>query len=139
MIVAGITTPETSRYGRGLIAPDRNNWAPRVGLAYRPSFANDMVIRSAYGLYYTPQISNAIFAMAEGAQATAGASVIGNPTGAPNLFFNDPFSSAVTTGALNFAVSNDQNLRDSYIQQWNFNLQKKVPGNILLDVGYVGT
>ena len=44
-------------------------------------------MRGGYGIYYTPQISNAIFAMAEGAQATAGASVIGNPSGVPNLFF----------------------------------------------------
>ena len=139
MIVAGITTPETSRYGRGLIAPDRNNWAPRVGFAYRPTLASDMVIRSAYGLYYTPQISNAIFAMAEGAQATSGASVIGTATGAPNLFFNDPFSTAVTSGALNFAVSNDQNLRDTYVQQWNLDVQKSLPGKLLIDVGYVGT
>ncbi|PYV39926.1 MAG: TonB-dependent receptor [Acidobacteria bacterium] len=138
-IVAGITTPQTSRYGRGLIAPDRNNWAPRVGFAWRPAFANDTVIRGAYGWYYTPQISNAIFAMAEGAQATAGASVIGNPGGAPDLFFNDPFASALTSGALNFAVSNDQNLRDTYIQQWNLNVQKKIPGNVLVDLGYVGT
>jgi Carboxypeptidase regulatory-like domain len=138
-VVAGITTPQTSSYGRGLIAPDRNNWAPRIGFAYRPTFMNDAVVRGAYGWYYTPQISNAIFAMAEGAQATAGASVIGNPTGLPNIFFNDPFASAVTTGALNFAVSNDQNLRDTYIQQWNLNVQKNLPGKILMDVGYIGT
>ena len=138
-IVAGVTTPSTSKYGRGLIAPDRNNWGPRVGFAYRPTFVGDAVIRGGYGIYYTPQISNAIFAMAEGAQATAGANIIGNITGAPNVFFNDPFSSAVTSGALNFAVSNDQNLRDTYVQQWNFNVQKKIPGNVLLDAGYVGT
>jgi hypothetical protein len=138
-IVGDLVTPTTSRYGRPLIAADRNNWAPRVGFAYRPSFANETVIRGAYGWYYTPQISNAIFAMAEGAQATAGASVIGNATGNPNLFFNDPFSSAVTAGALNFAVSNDQNLRDTYVQQWTLNVQKKIPGNLVLELGYVGT
>jgi len=77
--------------------------------------------------------------MAEGAQATAGASVIGNPGGAPNLFFNDPFSSAVTSGALNFAVSNDQNLRDTYVQQWNLDVQKSLPGKMLVDLAYVGT
>ena len=138
-IVAGVTTPSTSKYGRGLIAPDRNNWGPRVGFAYRPTFVGDAVIRGGYGIYYTPQISNAIFAMAEGAQATAGANIIGNISGSPNVFFNDPFSSAVTSGALNFAVSNDQNLRDTYVQQWNFNVQKKIPGNVLIDAGYVGT
>ncbi|HEY3442979.1 MAG TPA: TonB-dependent receptor [Paludibaculum sp.] len=138
-IVAGITDPSTSRYGRGLIAPDRNNFGPRVGFAYRPKFASDTVVRGGYGIYYTPQISNAIFAMVEGAQATAGATIIGNITGKPNVFFSDPFAGAVTSGALNFAVSNDQNLRDSYIQQWNFNIQKKLPGSVVLDVGYVGS
>ncbi len=138
-VVADLVNPQTSPYGRGLIAPDRNNWGPRFGFAYRPGLVDDMVVRGGYGIYYTPQISNAIFAMAEGAQATAGATLNGNLSGAPNLFFSDPFPGATNSGALNFAVSNDQNLRDSYIQQWNFNIQKKVPGNILLDAGYVGS
>ncbi len=138
-IVAGLVDPSTSQYGRGLIAPDRNNFGPRIGFAYRPGFAGEAVIRGGYGVYYTPQISNAIFAMAEGAQATAGAQIIGNISGPPNVFFSDPFASAVTTGALNFAVSNDQNLRDSYIQQWNFNIQKRLPGNFIFDAGYVGS
>ena len=50
----------------------------------------ESVVRGGYGIYYTSEISNAIFAMAEGAQATAGASVIGNLTGQPNIFFNNP-------------------------------------------------
>jgi len=138
-VVGNLVNPQTSSYGRPLIAPDRNNWGPRFGFAYRPERLEDTVIRGGYGIYFTPQISNAIFAMAEGAQATAGASVIGNLAGAPNIFFNDPFKSAVTAGALNFAVGNDQNLRDSYIQQWNLNVQHKLPGGILFDVGYVGS
>jgi len=27
----------------------------------------------------------------------------------------------------------------AYIQQWNLNVQRKLPGNIVLDVGYVGS
>ena len=46
-----------------------------------------------------------------------GATVTGNIVGAPNVFFSDPFAISQNTGALNFAVSNDQNLKDSYIQQ----------------------
>ena len=72
-------------------------------------------------------------------QATSGATVVGNIVGAPNVFFKDPFALAQTTGALNFAVSNDQNMKDSYIQQWNFNIQRKLPANVVLDVGYVGS
>ena len=139
LLVTGFATPSTSKYGRGLLQPDRNNFGPRFGFAYQPGFAKDMVVRGGYGIYFTPQISNAIFAMAEGAQATAGANVIGNIAGAPNLFFSNPFAGAATTGAFNFAVSNDQNMRDSYIQQWNFNVQKKIFGGFVIDAGYVGS
>jgi hypothetical protein len=139
LIAGGIVTTETSKYGRTLMAGDHNNFGPRFGFAYRPEFLGDSVIRGGYGIYYTPQISNAIFAMAEGAQATAGANVIGNITGAPNLFFNNAFITAASTGAYNFAVSNDPEMRDSYVQQWNFNIQKKLPGQIVIDTGYVGS
>ncbi|HYO80338.1 MAG TPA: carboxypeptidase-like regulatory domain-containing protein, partial [Bryobacteraceae bacterium] len=139
LIVSRLVTPETSEYGRRLMTSDHNNFGPRFGFAYRPGFLSDAVLRGGYGIYYTPQISNAIFAMAEGAQATAGANVIGNITGAPNLFFNNAFTSAAATGTYNFAVSNDQNMRDSYVQQWNLNIQKQLPGKIVVDAGYVGS
>jgi hypothetical protein len=138
-VVSDLVTPQNSAYGRELLAPDGNNFGPRFGFAWRPTRLGDTVLRGGYGIYYTPQISNAIFAMAEGAQATSGASVIGNIVGSPNVFFGNPFALSQTTGALNFAVSNDQNMKDSYVQQWNFNIQRKLPGSIVLDVGYVGS
>ena len=139
-VIANTVTPATSQFGRQLMAPDRNNFSPRVGFAYRPAFGGEMVVRAGYGIYYTPQISNAIFAMAEGAQATAGAQIIGNPVGGiPNVFFSNPFALAANAGGLPFAVSNDQYMRDSYIQQWNFNIQRKLPGGFVADIGYVGS
>jgi hypothetical protein len=138
-IVGNTVTTQSSPYGRELMASDWNNVGPRFGFAWRSPLAGETVIRGGYGIYYTPQISNAIFAMAEGAQATAGASLTGNIVGAPNLFFSNPFAGAQTNGALNFAVSNDENMRDSYVQQWNLNVQRKLPGNVVLDVGYVGS
>jgi hypothetical protein len=138
VIPAGTTFPNTSRFGRSLIDKDGNNFGPRIGFAYQPGFVKDTVVRAGYGIYYTPEIYNAYFAMAEGAQATGGASITGNLTGAPNFFASNPYGSAVG-GALSFTVANDQNMRDSYVQQWNLNIQKKFPGSIVLDVGYVGS
>jgi Carboxypeptidase regulatory-like domain len=132
-------TPANSPYGRGLLQPDRTDFGPRFGFAYRPAIFGQWVVRGGYGIYYTPEISNAIFAMAEGDQATAGASVIGNLSGQPNVFFNNPFANSSVVGLLPFDVSNDQNLKDSYIQQWNFTIERQLPGNVLLDVGYVGS
>jgi hypothetical protein len=139
-VIANIVTPQNSPYGRGLLQKNHKDFGPRFGFAYRPSVGGDWVVRGGYGIYYTPEISNAIFAMAEGAQATAGATVTGNLVGQPNIFFNNPFVSATSApGSLPFAVSNDQNLRDTYIQQWNLNVQRKLPASIVLDVGYVGS
>ena len=139
-VIANIVTPQNSPYGRGLLQPNRKDFGPRFGFAYRPSMWGEWVVRGGYGIYYTPEISNAIFAMAEGAQATAGATVTGNLAGQPNIFFNNPFVSATSVpGSLPFAVSNDQNLKDTYIQQWNLNVQHKLPANVVLDVGYVGS
>jgi hypothetical protein len=137
-IVGNTVDTTTSKFGRELMDSDWNNVGPRFGFAWRPP-VGETVVRGGYGIYYTPQISNAIFAMAEGAQATAGATLNGNIVGAPNLFFSNPFAGAVTNGALNFAVSNDEYMRDSYVQQWNLNVQHKLPGNVVLDVGYVGS
>jgi Carboxypeptidase regulatory-like domain/TonB dependent receptor-like, beta-barrel len=138
-VLGATTTPQNSQFGRELMGKDGNNFGPRFGFAWRPPISGETVVRGGYGIYYTPQISNAIFAMAEGAQATAGATVNGNIVGSPNVFFSNPFPSSQASAGLPFAVSNDQNMRDSYIQQWNFNVQRKLPGNIVLDVGYVGS
>jgi hypothetical protein len=139
-VIANIVTPQNSPNGRGLLQQNHKDFGPRFGFAYRPSLWGEWVVRGGYGIYYTPEISNAIFAMAEGAQATSGATVTGNLVGKPNIFFNDPFASAVSVpGSLPFAVSNDQNLKDTYIQQWNLNIQRKLPANIVLDLGYVGS
>src|SRR5262245_61523289 len=78
VIPADTTFPNTSGFGRWLMDRDVNNFGPRIGFAYQPGFVKDTVVRAGYGIYYTPEIYNAYFAMAEGAQATGGASITGN-------------------------------------------------------------
>jgi outer membrane receptor protein involved in Fe transport len=140
-LVTDFATPQNSPYGRSLLRPDRNNFGPRAGLAWRPSFLSDTVFRAGYGIYYQQEHPNANFSMVEGAQALLGASIQGSGTTTPDLFFNNPFAKVEsTTGTtLNNTTSIDPNERDAYIQQWNATIQHQFRGNILLDVGYVGT
>ena len=78
--------------------------------------------------------------MVEGAQATAGATILANASGAPNVLWSDPFATAQGAAAtLASATSIDPSMRDAYIQQWNFTVQKRLPWNFLADVGYVGS
>ena len=91
-VVAGLHRP-TSSYGR---AADRAGSQQLGSAGVRLRLPSNFHERRGHPrrlrLVLHAADFNAIFAMAEGAQATAGASMIGNLTGAPNVFFNDPFS-----------------------------------------------
>ncbi len=43
-------------FRRGIWEPDKNNWAPRFGLAYR--LADDTVLRGGYGIFYSKTQGN---------------------------------------------------------------------------------
>ena len=42
----------TDRAARSLWFPDRNNWAPRFGFAYRPTNSDRLVLRAGYGMFF---------------------------------------------------------------------------------------
>jgi hypothetical protein len=49
-IAYGVVTADEAGVGRGLVKTDKNNVAPRVGIAWR--FTNQDVLRGGYGIYY---------------------------------------------------------------------------------------
>ena len=141
-----VYTASNSPYGRGLIQPVYHDFQPRFGFAWQPH--EKMVVRGGYGMYFTPEIDNAWFAMAEGAQAQAGASLTGNPglTGTtaalklPNLTLTNPFPGVTTGGPSTypFAIAMDQHLQDQMTQQFNLFIQQELPGRVSAEMGYVG-
>ncbi|MFN7929993.1 MAG: TonB-dependent receptor [Blastocatellia bacterium] len=129
---------------RALVNPDRNNWAPRLGFAY--NVLDKTVIRGGYGIGYIhfnrigsadllatnyPQITranvtqNAALALCTGtvyADNCFRPTQAGYPTGLPN----------------NVVLFTPRETRTAYIQNWQFSIQRELPGNMLLDVAYVG-
>ncbi len=127
----------TGNVPRGGYLADKNNFAPRVGLAWTPGDSRKTVIRTAYGIHYN------------------------FPALAPGLgiYFNPPFfnfqlyfpSQAQIIqiqnpwpqgGAAPFppsATTYDRNLSNTYAQNWSFGIQRELTHELVASVTYNGT
>jgi hypothetical protein len=126
---AGTDGIPRATYGRNL-----HDFAPRIGIAWRPLKTERFVVRSAYGIFYDENILNLnilprfnppfvdIFA----AVNSSGSSVIQNILSQPGI--PEPQANFVSP-----------NFRDAYMQDWNVDLQYEVQPNWMIDLAYVGT
>ena len=128
-----------SEFGRRMRRTSNTDFGPRFGLAWSPDFLGNGIIRTGYGMYFSPNHPGASFRMAEAAQETQAASVVGSLDGIPNIFLSNPFPAVPENGVSNLAVSVDQHIRNAYVHHWNLTVQRKVIFDFLLDAGYVGS
>jgi hypothetical protein len=119
---------------------DTNNFAPRLGFAFRPFGDNKTVIRGGAGLYYNMLpvyigfrqmgFSNPPFLLSETFESA--------PGNTPSLTLAQPFPGA---GALspNPAITIVENqIKNSVSQQWNLTFEREIAGNFGLRASYVG-
>ncbi len=117
------------------IKTDPNNFAPRLGIAYR--LGTKTTIRSGAGVFYalntggsvlSPMLSTAPYFVI----ATLTSSATTPQLQLSNLFpAADQVKSAVSTNI-------DLNKRDGYVYQYNLNVQRELPRSMLLEAGYMG-
>ena len=60
--VAGVTPgqagPYSGAFPAGLVNPDKNNFSPRIGLAWRPFPKHSTMIRAGYGMFFNGSVYN---------------------------------------------------------------------------------
>jgi hypothetical protein len=122
-----------------LIHPDRNNYAPRIGLAWKPM--QKTVVRAGYGINYNLAqygaiIQNFAFQPPFANTATNIANVASLVGGTPLTLTNGFPTAAQNTVTNNFGV--DPNYALGYVQIWNLDLQRELRGNVVLNIGYNG-
>lgn len=130
---------------------DKNNWGPRFGFAY--NFASNMVLRGAYGIAYAPSAMQA--SGPTGASGMDGFNSASTPeytfdgmrtiyTYLRNPFpagFNLPTGNSLgerTNLGLGIGDTYFDAYRNPYVQQWNLSLQRAFPGDMVVEIGYLG-
>ena len=128
------------RYNRAMFATDTNNIMPRFGFAYK--WKDKTVVRAGYGIFYTY-----LEPFGDGEY------LIGNP---PNAFGVSLASSATVpavilkdgppAGSLELEhasgltfVAYERHADIGYGQQWNFNIQRELAKDWLLELAYSGS
>jgi hypothetical protein len=146
-----IQAKEGGLFDRTLVHPDRNNWAPRVGLAFQAT--PKTVVRSGYGISYVhfnrlggenllgyngPSIVNLTINQLAAQPRCAGdeyrncfrLTTQGYPSGLVN-----PANFSTATTRTNYTPAD---YRTSYVQSWHLTVQRELVRNLVLDVAYVG-
>jgi hypothetical protein len=137
-IAPGFTSVTAVEAGQSaLINPDRNNFSPRLGFAWRPSSRNSFVVRGGYGLYYNTSVYNLVASnMAQ--QPPFAQSLNASTSAAAPLTITNGFLMATSLpGANTYAI--DPNYRIGYAQSWNVSVQHDLPFGMFGTAGYLGT
>jgi len=117
------------------IETDPNNFAPRVGLAYRLS--ERTTVRSGFGVFYALDTGGAsINALMSTVPYFVNANLVSSNT-RPELFIGQLFPPPdQVAGTVSSNV--DRKRRAGYIYAYNFNIQRQLRRGLLLELGYVG-
>lgn len=139
--------PGTNQPGKQLFRPDRNNFAPAVGLSWAlPWFGeNKTIFRAGYSVGYERN-SLRIIDVFSGDQPGLRNRVVRNTSTYTSLASlvlpltptERPLETVPLTDRAQTLRAFDDNLRQPYVQNWNASIQRVLPGDFLLDLRYVG-
>ncbi len=115
---------------------DNNNFAPRIGFAYRLGNSGRTVLRAGYGIFYQPEVFSGL---------------VGQSYNPPFVSFYDRFintanyqtwdwfhpTAGLPVGGLSFQRYPGNSV-NPYLQAWNVGVQRDLGAGFVLDVSYVG-
>ena len=128
---------------------DMNNFAPRAGIAWQPSFWRGTIVRAGAGIYYPPV--NALYELF--AITAPGVAIVqsltNNPTQPmPNYVLGQnvfppmtqvPITPEFAENIKGVLFALDTKLRTPYVQQWSVAVQHALTANMVVEVDYIGS
>ena len=148
----GYDLVSSSKHSSRSAFPSWNHVSPRLGVSYQ--FDRNTVIRTGYGIFYLPvdiRWNDAPHNLFINSFSTPWLAVASDGVSPKNVL-SDPFPTA--GGGITPPFGRNQALIDiqgngneaplpnnpaPYAQQWNFDIQRQLPGNTLIDIAYAGS
>jgi hypothetical protein len=125
----------SQRYADSLVEPDKHGFQPRIGVSWRPVAGSSLVVRSGYGVNYNTSVYQSIAVqMAQQSPLSKSLSVQNSP--ANPLTLASGFNASATTTQNTFAI--DPHFRIGYVQTWQLQAQRDLPGAMVLTATYLG-
>lgn len=135
-----------------LVTPDKNNFAPRLGLAWR--LGSKLVARAGYGIFFTPEDSARSEMLTQNYPFFSQQTFL-NSAGAPFTYVLDTgvprlTAAPIAAGTSSIAVASasaaagqtlfslDPNFRTGYAQSFNLTLQREITRDVVVEAAYVG-
>lgn len=126
---------------RSLIRTDRNNFAPRIGIAYRP-WGNNTVVRAGFGVFY--DIAPFVYALDNagfgGVPYSLSEPAYTNPQVNPDVVFPRVFPATGTGGpsTVSLPAAENPGFRTPYSMQYNLTIERQ-QWNTGFRLSYIGT
>lgn len=145
----GLTFVNTGGIARGNTNADRNNIAPRAGIAFKLN--NKTVLRAGGGLFYATRFGVGGGAGPFGTSGfQAGTSIVTSLDGVtPIVQWSNPYPqgfnrptgsrSGLSTLLGQTILFTDRGNQVPGSAQWNFNVQRELPKSIFFEIGYAGS
>lgn len=130
IIIGGKNSP----YGTAVAQQNTLEFAPRLGISWDPQNNGKTAVRAGYGVFVESPgvgfIENNIFGNPPFVGQTT---IYGAPFDQPASVQAAPNNAPPPIGGV------DPKFRQPYTQQWNFDVQRQLPGDVIADVGYYGS
>jgi hypothetical protein len=136
LIIFDPSTDSLVRAGSGLdnvYHQSAKNFQPRLGFAWDPSNNGRTSVRGGYAIL-TEQPRDIAAALAGNPPLNIPVSLPAGTTTSLGRALNDVQASGTIA-----PTSIDKNFDSSYMQSWNFNVQREVAGGIAVSIGYYGS